>query len=669
MRLVSARIQKYRSIRDTGWFDVEHGKTILVGSNEAGKTALLQALQQINPPEGIAGFVPLRDYPRSEYNDITTGKVEPADVKTVAAKFALDEDDLASLPNGYKDAVYVRTTALDNHRTYYLDGGPPQLKWDTELQKDFQRMASHLDKQAADGAELPSTALAAATKQWRTGMPVRTAHARALRGWLDANVSLVDESNSTEDNRHTRLIEQSDTPGEREAALSTLNDRLPTFVLFNNYFRVRPSIHLDHLAQRLKTGILDDAQYDYGNECLLKLLGFSADELSALGRANDPHREDAAALQAYKDQLDQRRYQLNAASVRLTEEITRVWNPKVENDEANRLRVAADGQYLKVSVEDDLGVEVELDQRSEGFQWLVSFFVVFFAEAIGKHENAILLLDEPGLSLHALKQRDFRATISRLAERNQTLYTTHSPFLVGPSELDLVRVVEMTDRTAGTNVHTTVSAQDPASLLPLQEALGYDLAQSLFTQQRNLVLEGLTDYWYVEATSQLLGEAGNTPINDKIALIPAEGAGKVVYYATILHANNLKVAALLDSDAAGDAAAEQETLVHQLGNKNILRTTDAYNGPVKRPEIEELLRDTLIDVAKADLGWDVAKVAAEQPARPLVDVFAAAIKGFSKYKLAKAYVRWTRDHDASELTADERASWKVLIDRINKAVR
>lgn len=132
---------------------------------------------------------------------------------------------------------------------------------------------------------------------------------------------------------------------------------------------------------------------------------------------------------------------------RLTEEIRRVWNPHPERAEADRLRVVADDQYLKAVVENDLGVEIELDQRSEGFQWLVSFFVVFFAEAAGKHENAILLLDEPGLSLHAVKQRDSRETISRLAASNQTLYTTHSPFLVGPGELDLVRVVEMRDRT------------------------------------------------------------------------------------------------------------------------------------------------------------------------------------------------------------------------------
>ena len=49
-----------------------------------------------------------------------------------------------------------------------------------------------------------------------------------------------------------------------------------------------------------------------------------------------------------------------------------------------------------MAVEDSLGVEVELDQRSEGFQWLVSFFIVFFAQSTGDFANSILLLDEPG---------------------------------------------------------------------------------------------------------------------------------------------------------------------------------------------------------------------------------------------------------------------------------
>lgn len=294
---------------------------------------------------------------------------------------------------------------------------------------------------------------------------------------------------------------------------------------------------------------------------------------------------------------------------------------------------------------------------------------MFFAEAVDKHENAILLLDEPGLSLHGLKQRDFRGTISRLAEKSQTIYTTHSPFLVGPNELDMVRVVEMADRNMGTVVHTSITANDPASLLPLQEALGYDLAQNLFAQQRNLVLEGLTDYWYLDGTSQLLAASGGTAINSKITMLSAESAGKVVYYATILHANNLKVAALLDSDGAGDAAAQQETLVHRLGNKNILRTKDTYTGQVTKPEIEDLLRETLIRVGKEELGWNVEQAAAQQQTRPIADVFKSELQGFSKYRLAKAYLRWTRNHDASELTQGERDEWASLIGQINKVLK
>lgn len=70
MRLRKARVQKYRGIRDSGWFDVESMKTILVGPNEAGKTVLLRALEQINPPDDVPKFNPLRDFPRSEFIDL-----------------------------------------------------------------------------------------------------------------------------------------------------------------------------------------------------------------------------------------------------------------------------------------------------------------------------------------------------------------------------------------------------------------------------------------------------------------------------------------------------------------------------------------------------------------------------------------------------------------------
>lgn len=668
MRLARARVTNYRSVRDSGWFDIDATKTILVGPNEAGKSALLQALQRINPPPGLPGFDPLRDYPRSAFNDITSGKVNPDDVTVVEAVFMLEAGEIDELGPGYENAKYIRGTRLNNSVWHQIVDGPEEVSW-AAIEKDTVRLAGHFDASVADGAKPAAEELAAIVGGISSRHPIPDSTASAIDAWLTKHTADLDATVAAQDALFDRVRAAVRTESERAAALAVLEGYLPTFVLFNNYFRVRPRIHLAHLAERLRSGVLDDDQYDYGNSCLLKLLGFTADELAQLGAAASPTAGDPAALKTYQDQLDKRSYQLNAASIRLTDEIKRVWNPDTSKDEASRLRVQADGQYLKVVVEDDLGVEVELDQRSEGFQWLVSFFVVFFAEATGKHSNATLLLDEPGMSLHGLKQREFRLTLSRLAETNQTLYTTHSPFLVGPDELDRVRVIEMTDRTVGTKAHETLTASDPAALLPLQEALGYDLAQSLFAQERNLILEGLTDYWYIEGVSELLKGAGQVHLNDKIALVPASSAGKVAYFATILHAHQLKVAALLDSDAAGESAATQDTLVHTLGNKRILRTRDHYTGAVGAPEIEDLLRTTLLVVANEVWGIDASATAVTQNGRPIVDLLADEIPDFSKYRLAKAFLRWSRDHTVDELADDEKAQCVSLIETINKALK
>ena len=87
------------------------------------------------------------------------------------------------------------------------------------------------------------------------------------------------------------------------------------------------------------------------------------------------------------------------------------------------------------------------------------------------------------------------------------------------------------------------------------------------------------------------------------------------------------------------------------------------------PEIEDLLRDTLVKVALEDLGWDVGATAERQAPRPIVDIFGSEISDFSKYKLSKAFLHWARTHEASDLTTDERRQWSDLISRINKALK
>ena len=672
MRLVKARIQNYRSIIDTGEFEVEKLKTIMVGPNEAGKTIVLRALQQLNKPKDVSGFEALRDYPRSNYNDITTGRVLIEDITVVTGWFKLDEDDKEAIPTEFHDCIYKLSKNLDNKLYHSLENAPSKTCY-KDIRNDLSRFIAHLDKQHAieypdKETEKPSGILNTITKNWNDNTLISADKADDLQSFLENNFALVEEGNDKEEQRFEKLKNLIQLNEQRDSVLRTLDKRTPVFILFNNYFKVKPSIHLEHLVERTEKHLLDDSYYDYGNLCLLKLLGFTARELSELGSTQSPKMNDTEALKAYKDKLDSRSYQLNAASVKLTDEIRKVWMPNPERPEADKLKVTADGQYLKVVVEDDIGVDIELDQRSEGFQWLVSFFVVFFAEAMDKHKNAILLLDEPGMSLHGLKQRDFRETITRLAEKNQTIYTTHSPFLVGPDELDIVKVVEMKSRRDGTKIHNTISSSDPAGLLPLQEALGYDLAQSLFTQKKNLILEGLTDYWYIEATSELLRQADIANLDNKIALVFANTAGKVVYYATILHAQKLKIAALLDSDSAGDQAAQQENLIHTLGNKNIFRTKD-YCKNVTKPEIEDLLRETLINIVDSKYSINCKEVADSQPSRSIISIFTKEVPNFSKYDLAKAFIRWCKDNDSSKLSADEIEGWKSLINDVNKALK
>lgn len=669
MRLIKARVQNYRSIVDTGEFTVESLKTILVGPNEAGKTAILQALQQLSPPGKTPKFNVLRDYPRSKYSAITRKEIEVENIEVVRGIFILDDSDMAHAPERLKGKKleYALYRKMDNKGVHWIVDEPHPTY--ANIKKDLLRMVAHLERDVEVGApkthsESLATIVGAATDSRHLSTLAPT-----LIVWLDEVYAMIDEKNEDEEGRWERLRQECDYAINHDKFLIHLGSNTPTFVLYSNYFRVKPILHLANLAERIRTNVLQDDAYDYGNICLLNLLGFTAKELSDLGRAEDP-ASSATDIEEYREKLDRRYYQLNSASVELTQQIIRVWNPSKNEHEVSKLRITADGQYLKVVVEDSIGVEVELDQRSEGFQWLVSFFIVFFAETKGKHANTILLLDEPGVSLHALKQREFRKTISQLAEENQTIYSTHSPFMVGPDELDIVRVVELVDRSIGTKVHTTISSSDPAALLPLQEALGYDLAQSLFTSQRNLILEGLTDYWYIEAISGLLKDGGKVALHDKVALVPANTASKVVYFATILVAQSLKVAALLDSDNAGDQAARQEVLVHRLGAKKILRTADFTTPKIAKAEIEDLVRPTLVTVAKAELQWDIEAEVIAAPDKPVIDIFTNKFgNGFSKYKLAKAFLRWARDHTAADLSEDEIAGCSGLITAINNALK
>jgi hypothetical protein len=660
VRLLRARVTNYRSVRDTGWFDVETDKTILVGPNEAGKTAVFRALETLNAPPDTGKLDALRDFPRSQYHLIQRGELKAGQIEVAHGFFSVDDNlrsRLVAIDPAFAEVNEVSVGRNLDNSSWIGFPSVGAVRWKS-IHSDVVGLRGHLEKQ--DPASPLLAKLDSIINELKPEQFLDESLGSALGAWLG---EAEGQAATSQGKRIERLRASFERPARLKQARSAVREALPKFVYYSSYFAVRPRIHLSQLAERIRKSTVDP-DYDFGNVCLLKLLGFEAADLAEQGTVPDVTEAmtptETAVVQA---KLDERHYRLNAAAVELNTIVRRVWG-----DESLTLRFHVDGDYLKVVVEDELGVEVELDQRSHGFVWLVSFYVIFRAEVMDKLANAILLLDEPGLSLHALKQQEFRKTVSRLAEDNQTLYTTHSPFMVGPEELDKVRVVEMRDREIGTKVHVGILADDPRSLFPLQEALGYNLAQSLFAQEKNLVCEGLTDLWFLEGASEALQAVGKTGLDAKIAVVPAGDAGKVVYYGTILQSQALKVAALLDSDQAGDQAATQDDFVRLLPNRRIHRTKDYYKGVVSKPETEDLLRDTLVAVAKSELGWDIAKVATAQPSRPIVDIFQAEVKAFSKYKLTKAFLHWLSSHSAADMTADEVDGWEALFEGVNKSL-
>ena len=281
-----------RSIIDSGEFEIEQLKTIFVGPNEAGKTVLLKALQQLSKPDDVPGFEALRDYPRSKYNDITTNTVDPSKVTVVTGYFELEDADKALLPEEFKNCTYKLYRNLDNKGYHSLVNAPAKVTY-KDIKTDLARLVAHLDSNYTPATTIapdtidpkkPSEQYKKITEGWYDFSDISDDKATKLKEWLDSVIIYVEEGNEKEEARHASLLEKAQFNSKHDSVLKILDKRTPVFILFNNYFRVKPSIHLEHLAQRTESNLLDDEYYDYGNLCLLKLLGFTPRQLSDIGK-------------------------------------------------------------------------------------------------------------------------------------------------------------------------------------------------------------------------------------------------------------------------------------------------------------------------------------------------------------------------------------------------
>jgi predicted ATP-dependent endonuclease of OLD family len=232
-------------------------------------------------------------------------------------------------------------------------------------------------------------------------------------------------------------------------------------------------------------------------------------------------------------------------------------------------------------------MSLPLATRSKGFNWFFSFIVWFNKIQEDKASNYVLLLDEPGLNLHASAQADLLRFIESLSERHQIIYTTHSPFMVDAEALHRVRTIF--DGEKGSTISESIQQRDSDTLFPLQAALGYDIAQNLFISKNNLLVEGPADLIYLSIMSSVLESEGRVGLREGITIVPVGGLDKVATFIALLKASKLNIACLLDTftDQAGKQRVDDLIRLKIIKEKNI-RFFDEFSTMKGGADIEDM---------------------------------------------------------------------------------
>ena len=214
------------------------------------------------------------------------------------------------------------------------------------------------------------------------------------------------------------------------------------------------------------------------------------------------------------------------------------------------------------------------DERSRGFVWFFSFLAYFSELEEGQTSNLILLLDEPGLSLHARAQQDLLRLIDeRLAPRYQVIYTTHSPFMVSPGQFHRVRTV-IDQEKGGTKVSAEIFKADDDTVSPLLTAMGIEMTQTLFIGEHTLLLEGPSDLIYLDVLSDLAETRQLTGLDPRWVKTPIGGSGKLSTFVTLLGANKLNVAVLIDSSTKDTGAVRRLRDNGQLARNGLVEISE-----------------------------------------------------------------------------------------------
>lgn len=608
MKLTKVRVTDFKSIRDSGWINCEK-ITTLVGVNEAGKSNILLALWKFNPAkEGKIIFSD--DMPVSKFSEYRLLDNKP---EFIHCEFQItDRKMLEKLAQEFGEEISNIDTFLisrDYDGNYSINF--PKAECRTidltrevlKISDKYLEIINDLDEQGKTEKGIKEEVLSIIRQLGsldkitiedikKTQKKLNTLKAKELvkstiRPQAKQLVKELDD---------LIFMTQKDTINESLDVKDDLVKSLPKFVYYSNYGNLDSEIYLPHVIDNLKRTDLSGVAKAKSRtvKVLFEYVGLNPQEI--LEMAPDKIRYDyhnniiedsQEKIEENIEKTKQRDILLQSASSKLTREFKDWWK------QGNYVfRLQADGSHFRIWVSDEeRPEEIVLENRSTGLQWFLSFYLVFLVESKDAHSNAIILLDEAGLSLHPLAQKDLVAFFEKLSESNQIIHTTHSPFLVDTMHLERAKVVYIDNNgytVASNDLRANQKANESKSIYAIHAALGLSVSDILLQGCNLVIVEGVSDQYYLNAIKRyLIREKLLNPVKD-IVFIPSGGVRGISQISSLLSIKEGLPKVILDADRSGLDYKKKLMKELYVGNESLILTIDSITG-TDETEVEDLM--------------------------------------------------------------------------------
>ncbi len=584
MRLARVQVQNFRSIVNSEIVDIDDRVTVIVGKNEQGKTTFLRGLFSFNEKYPYSP----NDLPHHLRPKLDAQK--KAEIPIVSVWLLADtkeRGDLSKIVNLVGQVAEIKITRYyDGHYAYMTvnaDGKEAPLEFTPTdisaqvadlrlsaetLKKD--KFSAHASRQATFAAHRPQADthidafLGANFKEHGQIENLIKTLITALTGVPGQDQPIQDDIANMAREMQSKFVEIQRLLQQDKRSL--FQERIPKFVFHSTL--------LDQIPNDVNLGefLKDPEATSKGMARLCRAAGLSTQRIQELSMI-----PEAAAREPYEDHH-------NAA---ISGAINDFWT-----QQSYTIYFRIERERLSVSIEDGTYKRrIAPSDRSEGFRWYLSFHSMLQNEA-SSSEPVVLLLDNPGLELHADGQRDIKRSLEeKHSVSMQVIYVTHSPAMIDPYNLEQVRRADLLGNLQGTKVRRLeVEEGHHFDLLePVRSALGVSLVTSLMANQFNLLAEGAADRPIFEAAIATLAQDKKDEV-----LVSGSVAETLDLLPSFFERAKLPYIVYVDSDAGG-RNIEAKLKAAGIPEQKIVSLRAIFNSDLFAEGVDFELEDLLSD--------------------------------------------------------------------------